>query len=449
MARKSVKQEELQPWQTVRPVEFSPRGPSSSDSQATLVAARQGAGFEVIAGQIGHAIANRASQVLLDFSQTACAIRYQIDGAWESMPPLDRETGDAMLYALKQLCYMNPADRRSAQKGECDLKANKEKFDISVRSQGVKTGERVLVVVAPKKMPFEKLADLGMRDKMIEAFKEGLNSSSSMMVVSAPKSEGLTTTWWVAMNEADKFVRDFQALEDKEKPEPEIINVSANFYGGDTGETETSLLSRLILREPDVLLFPELPQPESLEKTLAQCETAEKQLITRMVAGNAIEAVVRLLAKYPQQTAEILKHLRGVTSQKLIRRLCENCKVGFEPPPKLLAQLGIPAGRVALLYQPFVPPPIEQQVDEKGRPAPIEPCHVCNGRGYFGRIAVFEYLQPGPKLRDAFTKTRDIAKLYAVAKAEGHKNIQAEAVLTVARGLTGLDELKRAFAKKS
>ncbi len=113
-----------------------------------------------------------------------------------------------------------------------------------------------------------------------------------------------------------------------------------------------------------------------------------------------------------------------------------------------MKQLGIPPGRVALLYQPFIPPPIEQQVDENGRPAPITPCHVCGGRGYFGRIAIFEFLVPGDKLRGALLKTQDLAQLSQIAKSEGHRGVQAEAVLTVARGLTSLDELKRVFAKR-
>ena len=134
-------------------------------------------------------------------------------------------------------------------------------------------------------------------------------------------------------------------------------------------------------------------------------------------------------------------------SQKLVRRLCDDCKDGYEPSPQLLKQLGIPAGRVAMLYNPFIPPPIEQQVDENGRPAPIVPCEACGARGYLGRIAVFELLVPGEKLRGALLKTQDLAQLGQIAKSEGHRGIQAEAVLTVARGLTSLDELKRIFAK--
>ncbi|TWT81008.1 putative type II secretion system protein E [Planctomycetes bacterium CA13] len=439
---------EIQLWQTVVPVEFVPHVKDRTESQALLISTRQGAGYQIIGGQLAHAIGSRATHLLMDFSQNACAIRYQIDGNWEQLPPLDRETGDAMLYALKQLCLMNPADRRSAQTGKLGLKMGKSKFQLNVQSQGVPTGERVLAKVEPEKLPFEKLADLGMRDKMIEAVKGQLNAHANIVVVTAPKGEGLTSTWNIAVDAADKFVRDFQSFEEQSKPEPEIINISSNYYGGDTDMTQLDMLKRMILKEPDVLVFPELPEDESLKLSLAQASKLEKSIYTRMNAPSAMEAFSLLVSKYKDSSTEIAKFMGGILSQRLVRRLCDNCKLGFEPPPQLLQQLGIPAGRVAMLYQPFIPPPIEQQVDENGRPAPITPCHVCEGRGYLGRIAIFEFLVPGPLLRDAILKTQDIAQLHRVAKSEGHRGIQAEAVLTVARGLTSLDELKRVFSKK-
>ena len=445
----AAEQEEIQLWQTVAPVEFSAATKDKTEGQQILIQARQGAGYPVAAGQIAHAIESRAGQVLLDYSQAACAIRYLIDGQWEQLPPIDRETGDAMLFAMKQICRMNPTDRRSGQRGKCGAKWGKDKYDVMVQSQGVPTGERVLVKLTPEKIPFERLGDLGMRDKMLTSLKDILNAEGNIVLVTAPKGEGLTTSWTLTVEASDRFMRDFQAFEDQLQPEPEIINVSPNFFGGDTGLTQAALLQKMVLKEPDVLVFPEPPEPEAMKIAIAQIEKLDKQIWTRAVATSAVEGFAKFVARYPESAATIAKRIGVVTGQKLIRRLCETCKVGFEPPPQLLQQLGIPPGRVSVLYQPFIPPPPEQQVDENGRPAPIEPCPECHGRGYLGRIAVFEMLVPGPQLRDAVTKTQDVAQLSQIAKSEGHRNIQAEAVMTVARGLTGLDELKRAFARRS
>jgi type II secretory ATPase GspE/PulE/Tfp pilus assembly ATPase PilB-like protein len=195
-------------------------------------------------------------------------------------------------------------------------------------------------------------------------------------------------------------------------------------------------------------MFPELPDPEAFRVALEQVDKTQKQVYTRMVADSAIQGLAAMVSRYRESSKAIVQKVGAVLSQKLVRRLCDNCKLGFEPPPQLLKQLGIPPGRVAMLYQPFIPPPIEQQVDENGRPAPITPCHVCEGRGYYGRIAIFELLIPGDQFKDALAKTQDQSQLAQTAKSEGHRGIQAEAVLTVARGLTSLDELKRVFAKK-
>ena len=443
-----AEQEELQLWQTVSPVEFVPQIKERTEAQALLIQARQGAGYEVAGGQLAHAIKSRATHMLMDYSQAACAIRYQVDGSWEQLPPIDRETGDAMLYALKQLCLMNPADRRSSQTGSMGLKQKKDKYTIVLQSQGVPTGERVLVKFEPEKVPFERMADLGMRDKMFAQFKELIDAHGNIAVITAPKGEGLTTTWSVAINAADRLVRDFQSFEKEEAPEPEIININPVFFGGSTGLPEKEVVRKAILKEPDVLMFPELPETETMKMCLGQMEKSNNQVIVRMVANSAMDAAVRIIAQYREDAKEFVKRLGFVLNQRLVRRLCDNCKAGFEPPPQLLQQLGIPAGRVPLLYQPFIPPPVEQQVDENGRPAPITPCYVCDGRGYFGRVAIFEMLVPGDKLRDALLKTQDQTQLSAIAKSEGHRGAQAEAVLTVARGLTGLDELKRAFSGK-
>jgi type II secretory ATPase GspE/PulE/Tfp pilus assembly ATPase PilB-like protein len=441
-------EEVIQLWQTVAPVEFVPKIKERTEAQALLITARQNAGFAVAGGQISHAIRARSTHILLDFSQAACAIRYQVDGQWEQLPPIDRETGDAMLYAIKQLCLMNPADRRSAQTGVCGVKLVKEKFTVTVQSQGVPTGERVLIRLESEKVPFERLGDLGMRDKMVEAFKNRLNSEGNLLMITAPKGEGLTTTWTVAVNAADRYIRDFQSFEDELHPEPEIINVTPNFFGGETGKTQLEVVQRMVLREPDVFMFPELPEPDSMEIVVKQAISADKQVYLRMNATSALEAFVKLVHKYKDISGLIAERTCAVLCQKSIRRLCDTCKVGFQPPPQLLQQLGIPQGRVAVLYQQYILPPIEQQVDANGKPAPIPPCPACHGRGYFGRIAVFELLEPGDQLRSAVLKTQDLGQLTKIAKEEGHRGIQSEAIMTVARGLTSLDELKRAFASR-
>ena len=438
--------EEIQIWQTAPPAMLLPKIKDKTQQQSVLIATRQNPGYVVAAGQIGHALVSRATHLLLDFSQAACAMRYQIDGQWEQLPALPRDAGDAMLIAFKQVCQLNPADRRSAQTGKCDVKIQRDKYVLTVQSQGIPTGERVLIKIEPEKMPFATLADLGMRDTMIEQFRTALNSEGTSVVISCPKATGLSTTWQIAINAADRLVRDFQSVEPENDKEPEIINITPVFYGGSTGLEPKELMRKIILKEPDVFLFPTIPDDAAMLMGLEQTTKAQKQVIARISASTAVEAAAKIVAQFPESAKLFASTLTAVINQRIVRRLCERCKVGFQPPPALLQRLGIPAGRVTVLYQPYVPPPIEQQVDANGKPAPIPPCEACQGRSYFGRVAIFELLQPGNQFRAALLKTQDVGQLSKIAKEEGHRSLQAEAVLTVARGLTSLDELKRVFA---
>jgi len=446
MAKQQV--EEVQPWQLYPAVELLPAIKDKNQQQSELIRARQNPGFPVAGGQVAHLLVNRAAQGLFDYTQQGVAIRYLVDGNWEPSQPLPRDAGDAMLVALKILAGANPQDRRSPQMGKVLIKKGREKLNLTLQTQGVPTGERVLVKIEPEKIPFDSLAALGMRDKMVDSFRGLLNGDGGLVVVSAPKGYGLSTSWRVAMEAADKFVRDFQAFEPEGQPEPEVININPNFYDKKNGPKPKEVLRSVLLKEPDVLVLPEIPDEETLKEVCRQVSKGEKHAYTRIVADDAIDAVVKLVRQYPGAAADLVGVLQGVLNQRLIRRLCENCKQGFQPPPALLQRLGIPAGKVALLYQPFVPPPIEQQVDEKGRPAPIPPCPNCLGRGYFGRIAIFELLTPGPKLKKALLKTADHGELRRIAKEEGHLDFQAEATLLIARGLTSIDEVRRLFASK-
>jgi type II secretory ATPase GspE/PulE/Tfp pilus assembly ATPase PilB-like protein len=444
----AANKEEIQIWQTANPATLTPYVDDKTQQQSLMILARQGAGHAVATGQIGHAIASRATHLMFDYTQSACAMRYQVDGQWEQLPPLTREVGDAMLITLKQLCQLNPADRRSAQSGKCEAKINKDKYRLSLQSQGTPSGERVLIRLDAEKVPFNVLAELGMRDTMIDQFREALNSTSTSVVISSPRGMGLSTTWHVSINAADRLIRDFQALEPETEKETEIINLAPNFYGGKTGLTPSELIYKMILKEPDVLVFPSIPDDATLLAAIEQAANNEKQVIARFSANTAVEACVKICAQYPKSAKHFASTVTAVLNQRIVRRLCENCKVGFEPSPALLAKLGIPKGRVAQLFQQFVMPPIEQQVDANGKPAPIPPCTACQARGYLGRVGIFELLRPGPKFKAALLKTQDVGQLTKIAQAEGFRGLQSEAILTVARGLTSLDEVKRVFAPK-
>ena len=124
---------------------------------------------------------------------------------------------------------------------------------------------------------------------------------------------------------------------------------------------------------------------------------------------------------------------------RMLRKLCEKCKIFFPPQPKLLARLGLPQGRVAELCKPFVFKP--GMVDENE--VEIDPCETCHGIGFKGRTGIFELLVMNDQLRQAILSSPRLDKLSAIAAKSGHISMQQEGIVLIARGLTSIDELQR------
>ncbi|MBP88013.1 MAG: general secretion pathway protein GspE [Planctomycetaceae bacterium] len=426
------------------PVTFVPRGaPDNQQDQGNLLAAKQSPGFPMSGGVFAHCLSRRGERLMLDFTAQGVGVRFEIDGVWLNADPMDRQTGNAVLAVYKTITNLNVQDRRSKQEGTFGAEFSGGKFNCEFVSQGVKTGERVLIKINPKKPKFGKIEELGMRDKMRGLFKELMDTSPGMVLISAPKGGGLSATWDMSLTLADRLIRDFVCLEDKNAPDNEVINVNQHYYDKAASETPLTILPRLALKEPDVWVVPDPTSAEVLAELCKQVNEIERMAVTRVHASNAIEALLRLVS-YKSPLPELAKALTGVLNVRLARRLCDQCKQPFQPPPQLLQRLGIPAGRVQVLYQEYKPP-AEPPVDEKGRPIEIPICQKCGGLGYCGRIGLFELLTLDDKIREALVKQPNLETLKRVAKASGHRSLQEEGILQVALGVTSVQELQRAL----
>ena len=440
--KKEKKEESIEP--VLPPIELKPTAFPKADIQAELIGARQLPGYPIALGVLAQALSNGGDRILMDFSAQGVALRNRVDGIWETMPVMDRVSGDSSLFVIKKIWGMNPADRRTSQLGRCNVAFQGNEWILECTSQGTPTGERVLISVLPKKPVHKTLNDLGMRDKMQEQLKGLMGAEGGLVVISAPASHGLPTSWRVAIESADKFTRDWVSIEDKNDPDPEMINVTQNFFDSKAGETPDIPLAKLILKQPDVYVIPNFLSDHVVESVLSLVKAEKKHSITRIVANDPIEAIITLMTTYRSQAKELLTCINGVLNQRLVRRLCTECRQAYQPSPQLLQKLGIPLGRVSQLYQPYVPPPPEQRVDAKGNPIEIPVCKKCNGRGYFGRVAIFELLVLTNELKTAIAKNaKDPAVARQVAKKLGHLSFQDEGILAVATGLTSLQELQR------
>jgi type II secretory ATPase GspE/PulE/Tfp pilus assembly ATPase PilB-like protein len=429
-------------------LEIKASGVGKEEAVGLLIAARQLPGYPLAITLVANAINSRADRILIDFSAQGAVARYRVDGIWESLPAMDRPTADALLVVWKKVLGLNPAERKARQDGKFATNFRDIDWVISFMSTGVPSGERVLFTIERKKPVLKTLADLGMRDAVQESYKGMLNGNKGLVIISAPATHGLPTTWRISLENADKFVRDWVLIENKKNQEPEIINVTEYFYE-DGGDTPEQLFDKVRLKQPDVYVLPSLINPQVVEAVLGQIHKEQKHMVTRTVAVDAVDALLQVLKGNPKHAKALLGIAQGVLNQRLIRRLCESCKQAYQPSPQLLQKLNLPAGRVPKLYKPTIPPPPDQRVDAKGNPIEIEICKKCNGRGYFGRMALFELLVVDDKVRKAvaqFIEKPD--ELRKFLKASGHSGFFEEGILACALGQTSLEEVQRVMQGK-
>ncbi|MEA1949963.1 MAG: ATPase, T2SS/T4P/T4SS family [Planctomycetota bacterium] len=424
----SVDREKKAEWEKGPPVTLTATGGETErDDTAHLLAARQTPGFNDSRGLLAEALTRRAAAIMLEYSQQSVSVRYMIDGVWHNDEPQDRESCDPLLESLKVLAGLNPQERQARQKGTFQIEYDGVKYASSLASQGTQTGERVLLQFDPAKVHFKSLEDLGMRVKMQEQLLGTIDQKEGFVLISAMPASGLRSTTAMVLHKTDRFTREFIAIEDEANRYEAVENVPVTTYSSTEGQTPDSILTKVFRTVPDVVVVRDLVNAETV-RMMCEATTDEKMFVSTIRAKDCAEAMLRVLAMKIQPKL-FAKSITAVLNQRLIRKLCEECKEAYAPTPQVLQQLGIPQGRVQAFYRP----PQE----------PEEVCSECNGIGYKGRTAVFELMVVDDTVRKLLSSGAKLDLIRQAAAKSGMQNLQSEGVILVAKGITSLPELMR------
>jgi len=224
-------------------------------------------------------------------------------------------------------------------------------------------------------------------------------------------------------------MREFAAIEEQNHRYQEVENIPVTCYLASEGTTPADVLPRLLRTEPNAVVVRDLVNAETV-RLLCRAAGEGKLVVGTVRANDAAEALLRVLAmKVPPP--EFAQAVIGVVFQRLIRKLCTECREAYPPTPELLQQLGIPAGRVKVLYR------------RPQQPDPKKPCPACQDIGYKGRTALFELLIVGDTVRQVLASKPKLDLLRSAARKDGMRTVQEEGVLLVAKGVTSVEELQR------
>ena len=432
---------------------------------------------------------NHPESVILDYSQTGVAIRFLLDGVWHLGEPMEREKADPALEALKLLCGMNPQDRKTKQQGECaveftytfsfpqerlKVKVLKEQLDAltdedndenfmakrrlreelrkaqeavpepvekvwktvaTITSQGVQTGERVLISFVSEKPKFDSLSDIGMRPELAQKVQELFNQKKGILLFSAPPANGLRTTINLALSKTDRFQREYYALEQAENPHEKIENVTVDSY--EQKDELKEVMKRFFLKEPDVAVIQDM-SADIMAYVYKELLTDERLIVTSNRSKEASDAILRFMAMKNAEgvvlpVKDFAGNLVAIVCQRLIRKLCDHCKQRVQAPAQLAQQMGAPAGKPFFIYQPPTQP----------LPEGVEQCPECHGIGYKGRTAITEVFFVGPAIKEAIMTNPKLETIRKAARKDGAKSMMEEGLVLVSQGITSVAELKR------
>ena len=368
---------------------------------------------------------------MLDYTQQSVVARQHIDGVWHNGEARDRESGDVMLAVMKTLANLERQRAPQEAGGQVRRQVQGPFVRLPDRQPGRADGRAGggAACWAASNAAFKNYEDLGMREAgravgRADGQRQGPGGHPAM-----PEG-GLTTLTDVSLMETDRLLRDFVAIEEVHHREREIENIDVTTYDAAKGETPATMLPALIRKYPNVYVLPRFQRRRS-------GQAADQRSSRRRSAGDhqrprqdAPEALLRMLQmKVPQR--EFAAVVTAVLCTRLIRKLCDACKVAYAPTPDLLKKLGIPAGKVEALYR--VPKAGGDRKAVQG----------VRRHRLQGRTGMFELLVVDDKIREILVKQPKLDLLRKAARMAGMRPFQEEGLLLVAKGVTSLAELQR------
>jgi type IV pilus assembly protein PilB len=390
----------------------------------TIVASDDAPVVQVVQLMITQGLRDRASDIHVEPHQDRVRVRYRVDGALHDVLDLPGSMGPALVSRIKILGGMNIVERRRPQDGQISMDVEDRAVDIRVATTAVVGGEKVVMRLLDKSRPLFRLEQLGMTEQMTERYSALLRSPYGMVICAGPTGSGKTTTLYGSLGEINSPDRNIMTIEDPvEYTFPSINQIQINEQAG---ITFAGGLKSILRQDPDVILVGEVRDVETARIAVQSALTGHF-VLSSLHATDAVSALHRLLDMGIENFL-VASSVTAVVSQRLVRRVCDNCRESYHPPVEEFAFLQAMGGEV----------PEAGFVRGAG-------CNFCAHTGYLERIGVYELMPVTDAIRELILDRASHDELRKVARVEGMRTLQEEAVRLVQDGVTNLAEVLRSI----
>lgn len=365
----------------------------------------------------------------------AYTVTYQVDGVALKQPERTRQEMEYFIYFLKQVADLDINEKRKPQTGSIFIKTEKLNTEWAVTTAGSTAGEQMLIKRI-EQYSLRKLDNLGLNPEQVEMLKSLKKIDSGLFIVSGPKKSGITSTFYTILKNHDPFMNDINTLE--KKTAADLDNITQNVFTlSDTGTTNYSQKLQSILRMGANIMG--IADCEDKDCATLACIAAKdgKVIHVTLEATSVIQALGKWLKLVANKSLAI-NNLVGIVNQRLVRELCEECKLPYQPNPEVLRKFNMPADKIKHLFREA-----EIEYDKHGKPIL---CDKCQGTGFVGRTGIFEVILLNDKLKDAVKKAKSLQEIAPLFRRAGMLYMQDQSIQKVTTGTTSIHEVIRSFS---
>ncbi|MGH7760799.1 MAG: GspE/PulE family protein [Candidatus Dormibacteraceae bacterium] len=376
---------------------------------------------EIVNLLITQGVRDRASDIHMEPQKEYLRIRFRIDGVLQDIAHLPSTTGAALASRIKILADMNIVERRRAQDGQISMKVDSRELDIRVATLETIWGEKIVLRLLDRSRSLITLPQLGFSQNAYQVYHRMLHTPYGMIIVSGPTGSGKTTSLYASINELDQQVRNIMTIEDPVEYMFDNINQSQINKLADISFANG--LRAILRQDPDIILVGEIRDRETAEIAVQSALTGHL-VLSSLHATDAVGALLRFIDMGIDGFL-IASSVIAIVAQRLVRKVCDGCKVAYEPTPEDIEFGQSVGGQVpAQLY--------------RGRG-----CSRCNMTGYYDRIGVFEVLTMSDELKRLVIARASHRELVDVAIKGGMLPVRVDAWDRVTAGVTTVPEVLR------
>lgn len=379
---------------------------------------------------------NRATEITLapTGKDPNFALSFLVDGQRIQNRAMPAAEAQAIMAFWKAAAKLDVADMRKRQTGDLTVEKGPNKTKIRVTSVGSQAGPRLSMLLDPEMQVRRKVEEIGLLENQLADLRKLTESTQGVVLIAGLADGGRTTALYTVTKLHDAYTQNVQTLE--YEPQDILEGAKQNRFDPQAEGAEYSTTLRSILRrDPQVVSIAEVPDANSA-KEIAKADHERVRIYAGIMANNAIDAIIKYVKLVGDQELAA-KSLRGVIAFRLLRKVCINCRVPYQPPPDMLKKLGLPADKVKQLMKKG------GQVLIKNKP---EVCPVCQGTGYIQQDGCFE-ISPLDEAEREMIRTGNINGLRAEFRKRGMVTIQQAALRKAVDGFTTIEEVLRITAE--